>query len=72
MALEPSNLNGPWPAIRLAQSNLGGLQAPAKAARVLELVGKAARKHENFLGTQPRITQVPPTRYSSATATLAP
>ena len=26
----------------------------------------------NFLGTQPRITQVPPTRCSSATATLAP
>ena len=26
----------------------------------------------NFLGTQPRITQVPPTRCSSATITLAP
>ena len=26
----------------------------------------------NFLGTQPRITQVPPTRLSSATATFAP
>ena len=26
----------------------------------------------NFFGTQPRITQVPPTRYSSATATRAP
>ena len=26
----------------------------------------------NFLGTQPRITQVPPTRSSSATATRAP
>ncbi len=26
----------------------------------------------NFLGTQPRITQVPPARCSSATATRAP
>ena len=26
----------------------------------------------NFFGTQPRITQVPPTRSSSATATRAP
>ena len=26
----------------------------------------------NFFGTQPRITQVPPMRLSSATATLAP
>ena len=26
----------------------------------------------NFLGTQPRITQVPPTRCSSAMPTLAP
>ena len=26
----------------------------------------------SFLGTQPRMTQVPPTRNSSATATLAP
>src|SRR6478735_4946418 len=26
----------------------------------------------NFLGTQPRITHVPPTRCSSATSTLAP
>ena len=26
----------------------------------------------NFLGTQPRMTQVPPGRYSSATATRAP
>ena len=26
----------------------------------------------NFLGTQPRTTQVPPTRYSSAMATFLP
>ncbi len=26
----------------------------------------------SFFGTQPRITQVPPMRYSSATITLAP
>ena len=50
-----------------------GLIAPAEGRRI----GKRRRRSgchrpSSFFGTQPRITQVPPTRYSSAMPTLAP
>jgi hypothetical protein len=38
----------------------------------LKACANSAPYTSSFLGTQPRITQVPPMRYSSATATRAP
>ena len=49
------------------------LDGPAIALGGLELRGRSRDAMTmNFLGTQPRITQVPPTRCSSAMATRLP
>ena len=45
---------------------------PAEAGGVLDLVADVRAETRSFFGTQPRITQVPPIRYSSAIMTLAP
>ncbi len=46
--------------------------APAIAGGVVEILAEMAGIDEQLLGMQPRITQVPPRRYSSASATRAP
>src|SRR5213080_3521972 len=59
-------------ATSVGQSNeISGMVQPKPAASSISW--RACEPSTNsFFGTQPRITQVPPIRYSSATMTLAP
>ena len=56
----------------VAQSKRGSGTVQPNPAASSKSSAKRLAYTSSFFGTQPRITQVPPTRYSSATITLAP
>src|SRR4029079_4953937 len=56
----------------VAQSKLAPVTVQPKPGASAKLGANSDPYTSSFFGTQPRITQVPPMRYSSAIVTLAP
>ena len=57
---------------KVGQSKVGFGTSQPKPRAISNSRAYSLAKTMNFFGTQPRMTQVPPTRCSSATATRAP